>query len=105
MRSSSRRIEAIFVILAVWLLALWVPEAPAANGKSILVEDVTGRKVQVPQPLKRAIWLEKGEIMYALGVTDRLCGIGTSNDGRFHAEYMNLFTTVRLTNTSNLGNP
>lgn len=90
MRSSSRRIEAIFVILAVWLLALWVPEAPAANGKSILVEDVTGRKVQVPQPLKRAIWLEKGEIMYALGVTDRLCGIGTSNDGRFHAEYMNL---------------
>jgi iron complex transport system substrate-binding protein len=88
MKIFRRRVEIGIVLLTLVALALWAPQAPAAAGKSLLIEDVTGRKVEVPQPLQRAIWLEKGEVMQALGVTDRLCGIGTSDNGRFHAEYM-----------------
>ena len=90
MNNSISRIKTMFAILVIFLLVIWVSQVPVAATKSIMVKDVTGKTVAVPQPLKRAIWLEKGEVMYALGAVDKLCGIGTANNGKFHAEYMNL---------------
>lgn len=93
LHSRDPRVRGLFIALALaFLLALALPARGREQGTAIKPEpsssallevtDETGRRVKVPQPVRRIVSLAPSltETLYALGVQDRLVGVTDSCD-------------------------
>ncbi len=87
LRSIDARVKRAFVALALaFPLALALPareQGPAPSSSPLLeVTDETGRRVKVPQPVRRIVSLAPSltETLYALGAQDRVVGVTDSCD-------------------------
>uniref|UniRef100_UPI003F877686 ABC transporter substrate-binding protein n=1 Tax=Actinosynnema sp. TaxID=1872144 RepID=UPI003F877686 len=84
LRSTTPRATALLVALAAATACSSAPaqDAPAAADTAAVTLDNCGRKVTVAAPPQRAVALNQGsaEIMYALGLEDRMVGTATWTD-------------------------